>query len=84
MFENAMRGREARNFTTKCSENSRSQIVLRTDIFRNLTLGAPVISYQVLAVGVWGTQRMNHNYLNYMANNTAFNTWRKTGLDYIH
>ena len=52
MFENAMRGREARNFTTKCSENSRSQIVLRTDIFRNLTLGAPVISYQVLAVGV--------------------------------
>ena len=26
----------------KCSENSRSQIVFRTDIFRKLTLGAPV------------------------------------------
>ena len=25
----------------KCSENSRSQIVFRTDIFRKLTLGAP-------------------------------------------
>ena len=29
------------NFTKKCSENSRSQIVFRTDIFRKLTLGAP-------------------------------------------
>ena len=27
----------------KCSENSRSQIVFRTDIFRKLSLGAPVI-----------------------------------------
>ena len=26
----------------KCSENSRSQIVFRTDIFRKLSLGAPV------------------------------------------
>ena len=26
----------------KCSENYRSQIVFRTDIFRKLTLGAPV------------------------------------------
>ena len=26
----------------ECSENSRSQIVFRTDIFRKLTLGAPV------------------------------------------
>ena len=25
----------------KCSENSRAQIVFRTDIFQNLTLGAP-------------------------------------------
>ena len=25
----------------KCSENSRSQIVFRTDIFRKLSLGAP-------------------------------------------
>ena len=42
MFENPRRGRQARNFTTNAgSENSRSQIVFRTDIFRTLTLGAP-------------------------------------------
>ena len=41
MFENPRRGRQARNFYKKCSENSRSQIVFRTDIFRKLTLGAP-------------------------------------------
>ena len=29
-------------FYNKCSENSRSQIVFRTDIFRKLPLGAPV------------------------------------------
>ena len=28
-------------FYKKCSENSRSQIVFRTDIFGKLTLGAP-------------------------------------------
>ena len=39
MLENPRRGRQARN--KKCSENSRSQIVFRTDIFRKLTLGAP-------------------------------------------
>ena len=27
----------------KCSENSKSQIVFRTDIFRKLSLGAPVV-----------------------------------------
>ena len=42
MFENPRRGRQARNFTTKCCENSRSQIVFRTDIFRKLPLGAPI------------------------------------------
>ena len=41
MFENPRRGRQARNFYNKCSENDRSQIVFRTDIFRKLTLGAP-------------------------------------------
>ena len=40
MFQNPRRGRQARNFN-KCSENSRSQIVFRTDIFRKLSLGAP-------------------------------------------
>ena len=28
----------------KCSENSRSQIVFRTDISRKLTLGAPAVT----------------------------------------
>ena len=42
MFENPRRGRQARNFTT-CSENSRSQIVFRTDILQKLTLGAPEV-----------------------------------------
>ena len=43
MFENPRRGRQARNFYNKCSENSRSQIVFQTDIFRKLSLGAPVM-----------------------------------------
>ena len=43
MFENPKRGRQARHFTKKCSENSRSQIVFPTDIFRKLTLGAPIL-----------------------------------------
>ena len=30
----------------KCSENSRSEIVFRTDIFRKLTLGAPAEFFQ--------------------------------------
>ena len=32
----------SKKFYNKCSENSRSQIVFRTDIFRRLTLGAPI------------------------------------------
>ena len=32
----------SKKFYNKCSKNSRSQIVFRTDIFRKLTLGAPV------------------------------------------
>ena len=31
----------SKKFDNKCSENSRSQIVFRTDIFQKLTLGAP-------------------------------------------
>ena len=34
--------RQASNLYNKCSENSKSEIVFRTDIFRKLTLGAPV------------------------------------------
>ena len=42
MFENPRKGRQARNLKKKCLENSRSQMAFRTDIFRKLTLGAPV------------------------------------------
>ena len=42
MFENPREGRQAaKKFYNKCSENSRSQIVFRTDIFQKLSLGAP-------------------------------------------
>ena len=37
---NPRRDSQGRNFYNKCSENSRSQIFLRTNIFRKLTLGA--------------------------------------------
>ena len=40
MFENPER-QTSKKLDKKCSENSRSQIVVRTDIFRKLTLGAP-------------------------------------------
>ena len=33
----------SKKFYNNCSENSRSQIVFRTDIFRKLTLDAPVL-----------------------------------------
>ena len=54
MFESPRRGRQARNFT-KCSENCRSQIVFRTDIFRKLTLGAPEVFVYVLLLFSLGT-----------------------------
>ena len=38
-------GRQALNFFNKCSENSSSQIVFRTDIFLKWTLGAPDICF---------------------------------------
>ena len=40
-FENPRRGMQARKFNKSCSENSRSQIVFRADIFQKLSLGAP-------------------------------------------
>ena len=39
MFEIPRRGRQVTNF--ECSENSRSQIVFPTDIFRKLAFSAP-------------------------------------------
>ena len=50
MFENPRRGRQARNFLNKCSENSRSQIILRTDIFRKLSFGTPDNRHEVYQV----------------------------------
>ena len=60
----------SKKFYNKCSENSRSQIVFRTDIFRKLTLGASEIliisHFRVpqgfcikprLKVGVFGTRK---------------------------
>ena len=43
-FENPGRGRQAKKFNNNCSENSRSQIVFRTDIFQKLSLGAHDLS----------------------------------------
>ena len=37
-----------KKFYNKCSENSRSQLVFRTDIFRKLALGIPEFSRNIL------------------------------------
>ena len=55
MFENHRRGRQARNFTVKCCENSKSQIVFRTDIFRELSLGAPEIYIIAIKCAIFST-----------------------------
>ena len=39
--QKSQEGQTSKKFYSKCSENSRSQIVFRTDIFRKLSLGAP-------------------------------------------
>ena len=44
MFENPRRGRQARNFTTNVRKILDRKIVFRTDIFRKLSLRAPVNS----------------------------------------
>ena len=38
----------SKKFYSKCSENSRSRIILRTDVFRKLTLGAPDFSHRII------------------------------------
>ena len=40
MFENPQERKANKKYYNKCSENSRSQIVFRTDTFQKLTLGA--------------------------------------------
>ena len=41
IFPKSQERQASKKFYNKCSENSRSQIVFRTDIFQKLTLGAP-------------------------------------------
>ena len=43
MFGNLGQVRASKKFYSKCFENSRSQIIIWTDIFQKLTLGAPEI-----------------------------------------
>ena len=54
MFENPI-GEAGKQeiLQAKCSENFRSQIVIRTDIFRKLTLGAPEDFGRNVDGGVW-------------------------------
>ena len=40
-----MERQASKKFYNKCSDNSSSQIVFRKDIFRKLTLGAPVFFF---------------------------------------
>ena len=53
MFENPRRARQAsKKLHNKRSENSRSQIVFRTDIFRKLSLGAPITNWAMKTHGI--------------------------------
>ena len=63
MFENPKRGRQAVKFCNKCSNNSSSQIVFRTDIFQKLTLGAPVIGVVDLSYYKWLYERTSLSLL---------------------
>ena len=45
-------------FYNKCSENSRSQIVFRTNIFRKLTLGAPELGVRLIEVSLYITETL--------------------------
>ena len=53
-FENPRRGRRSKKVNNKCFENSRSQIVFRTDSFHKLSLGAPErLGTQVCYLSAW-------------------------------
>ena len=47
-------------FYNKCSENPRSQIVFRTDIFRKLMLGAPEFKTEILQNSELSAGRVIH------------------------
>ena len=53
----------SKKFYNKCSENSRSQIVLRTDVFRKLTLGAPVKTHQCYIVMYFVFKRVINQFI---------------------
>ena len=60
MFENPRTGRVSKKFYNKCSENSRSQIVFRTDIFRKLTLGVHDRRHQHVKNKAYGRLPLNN------------------------
>ena len=51
----------SKKFYNKCSENSRSQFVFRTDIFRKLSLGAPEFAGEFESFAVLSTVEKYHN-----------------------
>ena len=53
----------SKKFYNKCSENSRSQIVLRRDVFRKLTLGAPVKTHQCYIVMYFVFKRVINQFI---------------------
>ena len=53
----------SKKFYNKCSENSRSQIVFRTDIFRKLTLGAPVKTHLCYIVMYFVFKRVINRFI---------------------
>ena len=58
-----MEKQASKKFYNKCSENSRSQIVLRTDVFRKLTLGAPVKTHQCYIVMYFVFKRVINQFI---------------------
>ena len=51
----SLKRQASKKFYNKCSENSRSQIVFRTDIFRKLSLGAPEIYIIAIKCAIFST-----------------------------
>ena len=58
-----MEKQASKKFYNKCSENSRSQIVFRTDIFRKLTLGAPVKTHLCYIVMYFVFKRVINRFI---------------------
>ena len=81
MFENPGRGRQARNFRNKCSENSRSQIVFRTDIFPKIDVWVPLrCSDPVVSIDDF-KKGFTASYTRYVAPNSFFQVYSKMCTD---